>query len=352
MSSIKLVHKNEAAGKKQLIIYPPDFLQKYKLYLCADTPANRKILDAAETANKIEYYIDYATDTDFITGMSSDGTTGTVPYSKFEANVKKAYTAIKKAKKSGKDSIGFAYDLKDIGLGFGGIDPADMDDNHLETFEDFLYGYVWQDLRDICDEYVAHIKDGAVVGDEAFVGGHYGDISVEPFPGTKVDEAASYSKTWRDIRRTSSLGDLDYMIHGLVNEFNLSRVQFNRLVNSWGGNIQGMVAVFRDIPEGTVPASSAELQDLIDTYRGKLSNGGGDTDLDTAEALVRKAAYDSKFLPASAVLGLELLISKKWPDTSGGASREKSFAWDRPFDLDKPSETGNWRTTPYKCAFK
>lgn len=166
------------------------------------------------------------------------------------------------------------------------------------------------------------------------------------------NEAASYSKTWRDIRRTSSLGDLDYMIHGLVDEFELSRAQFNRLVNSWGGNMQGMVAVFRDIPEGTVPASSAELQDLIDKYRGKLSNAHGDTDLDIAEALVRKTAYEPNFLPASAVLGLELLISKKWPDASGGASREKSFVWDTPFDLDKPSKTGNWRSTPYKCAFK
>lgn len=171
--------------KQQLIIYPPDFKKKHKLYVCADTPENRKIVEEAETENQITYMIDTAPDSDFITGMSKDGATGTISYSKFEENVKKAYNAIKKAKKTDKDSIGFKYDMEDIGLGFGGIDPSDMDDENLETFEDFLYGYVWQDLRDICDEYVAHIKDGAIADREAYVGCPYGNLSVEPFPGTK-----------------------------------------------------------------------------------------------------------------------------------------------------------------------
>ena len=170
--------KNEAAGKKQIIVYPPDFKKSHKLYICADTPSNRKLLDESD----IDYKIDEVNGTDFITGMDADGDTGTVPYSKFERNTKKAYDAIKAAKDKDKDSIGAKFDIPEMALGFAGIDPAEMEDSDLEDYDSFL-GYVWQDLRDICTEYVAHIKDGKVVDGAEYV--RAGSLSVAPFPGAK-----------------------------------------------------------------------------------------------------------------------------------------------------------------------
>lgn len=166
------------------------------------------------------------------------------------------------------------------------------------------------------------------------------------------NESAAYDRTWRDIRRVSSLGDIIFMIRGLVDEFKLTRTQFDRLVNSWAGNEQGVIGVFRNIPKGTVPAGENELAAVIRQYRGKLSNAHGKDMLSTAEALVRKAAYEPNFLPASTVLGLALMISKEWPDSSGGASRGYRNAWTSKFDIDDPSQEDNWRARPYRCAFK
>lgn len=180
MAKIKLI-KNEAAGAKQIIAYPPDFKKKHTLYVCPDTKANRKLIDDAD----VEYSIDTAADSDFITGMDKDGATGTVPYSKFLKNVKGAYSAVKAARESGDDSIGTTkFDIPEILLGFAGIDPTEMDDSDLEDLDSFL-GYVWQDLRDICDEYVAHIKDGKVVGSDAYIRGHAAgdDFKVAALPG-------------------------------------------------------------------------------------------------------------------------------------------------------------------------
>lgn len=180
MAKIKLV-KNEATGAKQIIAYPADFKKTHTLYICPDTKANRKLIDDAD----VEYSIDTSTDSDFITGMDKDGATGTVPYSKFLKKVKGAYSAVMAARESGEDSIETTkFDIPDMALGFAGIDPTEMDDSDLEDLDSFL-GYVWQDLRDICDEYVAHIKDGKVVDNEAYIRGHSAGngFKVATFPG-------------------------------------------------------------------------------------------------------------------------------------------------------------------------
>ncbi len=180
MAKIKLV-KNEAAGAKQIIAYAPDFKKTHALYICPDTKANRKLIDDAD----VDYSIDTVADSDFITGMDKDGATGTIPYSKFLKKVKGAYSAVMAARKSGEDSIETTkFDIPEMALGFAGIDPTEMDDSDLEDLDSFL-GYVWQDLRDICDEYVAHIKDGKVVDNEAYIRGHSAGngLKVATLPG-------------------------------------------------------------------------------------------------------------------------------------------------------------------------
>lgn len=181
MAKIKLI-KNEAAGGKQIIAYPPDFKKTHTLYVCPDTEKNRKLVDDSD----IGYIADIVADSDFITGMDKDEYIGTVPYSKFLKKVKGAYSAVKAARAYSEDSIGTTkFDIPEIQLGFAGIDPSDMNESDLEDLDSFL-GYVWQDLRDIWDEFVAHIKDGKVVGDEAFIRGHFADddFKVAAFPGT------------------------------------------------------------------------------------------------------------------------------------------------------------------------
>ena len=180
MAKIKLI-KNEATGTKQIIAYPSDFKKTHALYICPDTKANRKLIDDAD----VEYSIDTAADSDFITGMDKDGATGTVPYSKFLKKVKGAYSAVMAARESGEDSIETTkFDIPEMQIGFAGIDPTEMDDSDLEDLDSFL-GYVWQDLRDICDEYVAHIKDGKVVDNDAYIRGHAAGngLKVATLPG-------------------------------------------------------------------------------------------------------------------------------------------------------------------------
>lgn len=162
--------KNEAAEKTAIIILN-DFEKTHDIYVGPYTGDIKADFKAGTIVSG----------NDFIVGFGKDPSDrGAYPYPKFEKKIKGLYDAVLKARENDADSINtYKYDISELMLGFGGIDPTSIDDSDLEDFESFL-AYAWQDLRDANDLLVAHIRNGVVADGNAFINRHVSDLNIKP----------------------------------------------------------------------------------------------------------------------------------------------------------------------------